>query len=490
MEFAKKEINKSISEVMNFFSLAKCVNRNKADGKSTNVMGKPSIKRGFGGGGVYSKFWSSIREFEGKRLDGSCVIVGCDEVNISLCVKSVDQPFLLISANDLNSKDYCKQLGKVMLEPEATLCIGTEGLKKEGSIRLANLLKAASVLFDSRLRLIVFGQEGVRSDIDKYLETHFVMEKLSELSKKVKLDEALESEFSQHFRSELNEALERIKLMQSEEQLLKEQNLKLTSKLDAKADEMSDLKLEIEKLDRNLTDKKEELDRVKGELGRSRDDLEVAMNDQNGMKTDILDLKTKLKNLQNSSEQKCKIAENQVEKVTAELGELKKDYKRNSESDCKLITELKFKTEEDNVNYEKKINELKLEVGELKKKNQAHPVPNLDGSTSSSIDQQTQTKNVVISPTPLSVIKDSLDRNRSSTSSASDLVYKSIRDLKCAVSYVYSGANVRCEVEITRGKNILKYPQLTHFAGEGACELESKSAAFQNFILSVSGFSD
>ena len=43
VEFAKKEMSKSISEVMNFFSLAKCVNINKADGKSINVMGKPSI---------------------------------------------------------------------------------------------------------------------------------------------------------------------------------------------------------------------------------------------------------------------------------------------------------------------------------------------------------------------------------------------------------------------------------------------------------------
>ena len=151
----KREIAKAVKNVMGFFSVAKCVNGTSAKLKSTNLMVKASGKRG---SSVFSEFWSSVEDFEQERSASNCVIVSCicSVKNINQCAKACEHSFLIISADDMNCKDFCKQLGKVMLEPKATIFIETTGLNKEGANRLASFTKSVSNLFDSRIRMVLF----------------------------------------------------------------------------------------------------------------------------------------------------------------------------------------------------------------------------------------------------------------------------------------------------------------------------------------------
>jgi hypothetical protein len=49
---------------------------------------------------------------------------------------------------------------------------------------------------------------------------------------------------------------------------------------------------------------------------------------------------------------------------------------------------------------------------------------------------------------------------------------------------------VKCNVTILKGRNILSYPILTHFSGEGNSEQESLVDAFANFVLSVGNYQE
>ena len=181
LQIDKSDISKSVSDVMNFFLKAKSTDGKKVvSRKSTNLAEKIRLRQCLGsGGGVYSKFWSSISQFDDRRTVKSCLIASCN-FDVRQCVKSLDQPFLIISSSDLNEKDFGKELGRVLLEEKCTICVETDGLTRLGSTRIVSFLKLAVDLFDSRVRYIIFGEAGLNADIDKFSEKHFFMEDLSE----------------------------------------------------------------------------------------------------------------------------------------------------------------------------------------------------------------------------------------------------------------------------------------------------------------------
>ena len=106
----REAVLKAVDDVMKFFTMSKMVDGAAAKCKSICSVVKPSGKRGRCSDEEFQKLWSAVRDFEESRDDEKCVIISCDERDIANCVKSGDKPNLLISATDLNSKDFSKQL--------------------------------------------------------------------------------------------------------------------------------------------------------------------------------------------------------------------------------------------------------------------------------------------------------------------------------------------------------------------------------------------
>ena len=174
-----------------------------------------------------------------------------------------------------------------------------------------------------------------------------------------------------------------------------------------------------------------------------------------------------------SSDDKCK--ENDIlEKL---LLEQKKELKKMSEEHEKEIKQLNSKLLEEKEIDKKRIKELELRLTLANRESEDHKA--------SVQDQGTQTDSVEISKTPLSALKDNLAKNKTQSSSAVDLVYRSIRDLKCLLSYRSVDVGFKCDVKITKGKHVMKCLDLINFSGHGKSHSEAKQAAFANFIDSV-----
>ena len=469
---------------MQFFTISSFVIGKKARVKSQNLMKKPTVKRSFRGGDEFSMLWSSVGEFEQDRSDGSCLIVSCSFKEL----KCVDQPSLVISSEDLNCKSFCTQLGKVLLEKKSTICVENHGLNSEGSKRLLTFLDSASVLFDSRVRIIIYGPEN-SEHIMKHSEKHFV-DKLPSMNKKLRIDN---KDFEQTNSKNLEEEVSRVEKLLFENLQLKEENEKIKHEAVDKVTKLSELEFDCIQLNSEIKDKKKELNSVHEKVVILNSDLEVLVQEKAEVIKVKCDLEKELKHIESSNDLKTGKLESNLKTVNDELSDLKRSAKQNEA----LITDLTYKKKQESEEFEKRILELKREVHYLKKENEAtktqvnkvhndklpnHPI---------FYSKLTQTDPVIISPTPLSVIKAGLERNKNVTSSAVGVVHKTIRDLKYLVTFTKVADNIsKCEVQITKGHNIMKYPQLTQFVGLGNSESQAKIAAFDHFILSVAAVND
>ena len=504
LNFEKEVISKAVSKVMDFYSIAQCIDGEKAEGKSTNVIQSGS-KRFLPGGGVYAKLWAAVDKYDKERSIKNCLIASCDELNISHCAKCLDHPFLIIQASDLDSKNFCKQFGKVMLENKSTICIESNGLRKDGSVRLVKLLKCARQMFDSRVRIIIFGDPGVNSDIEEYFEKDFMMEAFSELPKLSQKKVKLLSE---------DQTEDKVAMLLKDLDRLKEENIKMKKELSCKVAQLSNMETELKNAEEKQTCVTDELIETRSKFKDLKEGMEVEVAEKNSLKDSLFDQQSKVVNLEKRCEQECRA---KFENVTAELKELKTKQSISSKEDLVLIGQLKNENLLEKENYLKtatklseckekneisrerhlkKIEELELELGEVKESlNAQHSqlsvvTPRRLDLELATTDQLTQTKPVVISPTPLTILKSNLEKNRMGAASVVQKVYQSIKELKCDIKYSSEESIVKCNVTILKGRNILSYPILTHFSGDGHSEQESLVNAFANFVLSVSNYQE
>ena len=499
-----EEISKSVMNVSKFFLNAKCVEGKRADGKSSSEFVNPGKKRTLTRG-VFSQFWRAVDKFEKEQLNEKSSIVSCSEINVSNCVKCLDQAFLIISSNDWNSKDFKSQLGKVLLQPKATLCVVLEGLRKEGSNRLLSFLTSVSALFDSRVRIVIFGEEGLYSEVEEFSQKHFVMEEIGESSKRMKQ----ELTSSDNLKNPLQMELEKRELLLKESDEVKSENLLLKEDQAEKIDELLNLSLEIKRLD-------EQCSTLKVKLSEERDQLKsfrAKIEDTETKNEDLARENSVLKEKVETGDEEIRKLLSHSKKVTDDLYELKREYKNTSERDLSVIEELKSqnRTEKEAQDkrirelvcgkeaQEKSITELKSTITELKKRlvtnknlevlesvqtqTQGSVLESSLSLTREPVTVETQTESVISKP-PLSVLCDELFKHESS-SSAVHQVYKSIKNLKSKESYTKNDSVVTCQVEIVKGNHIMKFPDLTHFTGEGETEKQAKNAAFANFVSSV-----
>ena len=448
---------------MDFFGVAKSVDgRSAAKTKSLNVMGRASWKRDLSGKRSSSKFWSLVKDFEAERVKLTTLIVSCEERNAESCVKGIDRPFLIISAEDINSKNFSKHLGKTMMEPTYYLCIETVGLDEDGSERLARFMRYIRDMFDNRCCVVLCAPKEVSGDVASYSEKHFELDNHS-LEKK----EGVEPD------SKLEQTLERFQQVQEEAKNLKKENFMLAKEFSAKEMKINDMKTKIDSL---------------------FEDLENVSAKENALKNKSVDSQIKWKENNDELEENLRKKTAEYASVKTKLGEtlstLEASEKENFSLKVKLgdtendLRKLKYECKIEAAKQSEVINELRFKCRCLKKESPKpeKEIVSLKVSDSANINP---IDSVVEKNISLLIIKERLVKNNAKSSSAVNLVARSIKDLKYSVSFIEVGEITRCAVAITNGKIIMNYPGLLNFVGEGNDKENSKCNAFENFILAV-----
>ena len=451
---------------MDFFGVAKSVDgRRAANTKSLNIMGRASGKRDLTGKRSSSQFWSLVKDFEADRVKLTTLIVSSEEKNAEICIKGIDRPFLLISAEDMNSKNFSKHLGKTMMEPTYYLCIETVGLDEDGSDRLARFLRYIRDMFDNRCCVVLCAPKEVTGHISSYSEKHIVLDNPS-LEKKERVDPELK----------LEQTLERLQQVQEEASKLKKDNFILAKEVSAKETELNDTKTKMDSL---------------------FEDLENVSAKENALKDEIVDSRLKWKETNHKLEENLreKTAENlsiktELEKTLSTLEASEREnfsLKKKIEDSENDLRKLKYESTIEAAKQKEVINDLQFKNDLLEKES-----PKL----SKEILSDMPPKNVIAKPinseveknTPLLTIKERLVKNKAKSSSAVNLVARSIKDFKFSVSFSEVGEVTQCAVTITHGKIIMNYPGLLSFVGEGDDKDSAKCNAFANFILAVTDY--
>ena len=532
----KSDIVQAVRSVMTFFSKATSIGGKKAKlGKSDNVMDKARARKVFGsGGGVFTQFWKSVDDFDGSRENSSCLVVSCDYI-LRQCVKSLDKPYLIVSSIDLNEKDFSKELAKVLIEEQTRICVEIEGLSRQGSARLVSIIKLATDNFDDRVIIVLFGEQGNNMDIDYYSEKHF----RHAVGSKCTDTAVLTGESSQFklenecLKKELNSSRVNTSKLVREISDTKDKLAKSESKIDTVTKESDQIKNKLCNLESDLEIMKEKYTQKNKDVKASDDiisELTETMEDQAAKDQELLtqmrsENMKKIEDLRRQQElelQKLRVTVNEFDKskitieqsytkvqtMEKERDEIKSKFlalhsdlsteQKKCEQKCRDITELTKRNEdmmkkseesEDLLAQLRSENLKEVEILKTKISMMEQSCSESDATNcQSSVVKQTQTEHVLISPSPLSMIKECIDKNRGGSRDSVDLAYRSVRDLKCNISFVPSSLGVLCEVKIVKGKNIMKYHGLLEFTGFGESEQESKVAAFSTFLSSVSTF--
>ena len=528
IEVDKCTVLTAVERVMQFFTVSKTVGRRKAESKATSCIVKPSGKRVFNSSyEVYQKFWKALSEFEDGRSHGGCVIVSLNDKGAQTCVRALEQPALVISGSDLGSRDFSKQLAQIMLQPMVTICFEVEEIGIEGSARLITFLECCKSLFDSRLRIVIMSTSP-EPKIVELLEKTFVMSNLGQSHKKPRVEENISGSVeSQKSEPEISQVRDLVKEAREREDDLKRAKIKikdLVIELEESKSETEksraaneDLQGELEKMkDDNLNlevdgiKERDEHEKLTERVKFLEAEVEAVREDKSGVEKTILskDLEIKELRLERTSmnakmkaleDERLSLKEVLTDHDNSSMDELKKAKSQNDglKTTCRnqeqeLLTlqhsledlqkefdRKECEHEEVSKQYKNKINNLRTEAAEK----QMAEEPLAAVAPSGQIGRE--------SALLLSTIRNNLDKHCEKIKSSVTVTYRSIKDLKCDLSYSKLEKESKCEVEIVKGKNnIMMFPEILKFSGHGENDAEAKIDAFKNFIVSVREFSD
>ena len=348
---------------MQFFTWAKQVKGENSSQKSANRIVMASSKRQPGSGeGVFDKLWAALSEFEGTRQYDTCVIVSVSEQNVAHCVKAADRDTLVVTAADLNRRNFSHELGKLLLGSSPNICLETEGLDVEGTNRLASILEKADSLFDNRLRLVLF-TPGNHEDMDlkvrEFSEKHFKYEDLVEQHKKTKIDKKLETVVE----TDLETALKKNRIIENENLEMKQKYSELSSKLEFSEAGLLNITSQSEMLKSDIKEVLEKNKTLKKEIFEFKEkvsDFAAKETEINDLQKKLGDAEIEILKLKQTKEEARNSLTEELSKVTetvkwletsngslcGELAELKIEYKTASERDLNLISELEKKVSE------------------------------------------------------------------------------------------------------------------------------------------------
>ena len=456
MKTEKSQVRSSIKKVKDFFGIAASMDGKVGtaiDIKSENMMGKASGKRNFIGIKSHSAMWTSVIDFETSRSHAHSIIIGISGGSSEESVKGIHKPYLIISANDLNSKNFAKQLGRTMLEPACVICIDTIGLNNHGSKRLKLFLKNTIDMFDARVCLALCVSEDTYEVYSDYIEKKFqfdsspILPKLGGSSSKNELEEALRK---------VKEAEENMKKIKKENDWLREEVSKNYSRVKCAEDQLETEQVRSKRLEEDNMNLRSKLN-----------DLEASVSDSDVIRKEKESLKFQLE----TSETSRKEVVEKNKELTEKLRNSTFDFKLKEVDDSRALKNL----EEKYADECKLTNELKKEIQTLKAScNKSEQLTGAEPSSELGKDSQ------------LAILKERLLKNEQCPSAVTR-IFRSVKDFKYTVdSEVNDATNtVKCQVTITRGRIIMNHPTLTKFSGEGHDEESAKEDAFKKLILSI-----
>ena len=455
MKIEKAQVRCSVKNVKEFFGIAASADgKIIANQKSENQMGKASGKRNILGEFSNSNIWKTIIDFETHRENACSVLVGINGGNAKQIVKGINRPYLIISAQDLNYKNFSKQLGRTMLEPTCVVCIETDGVEVNGSKRLIRLLKSTKDLFDSRVCVVLSLSVDSSDMYTDYIEKVFDFNPNSNMSAPAP-NECNPKEEPRDYIKKIKEAEEKSDNLSKENNFLNEQYSVCLKRVGELAEQLKSEVLSKEKLEDENNALRRKLDILKGSdsIDEENDRLQSKVNslqiELNGKVQENSDLVNELRKLQYDS----KTAE--IEHKTA-LDTMKEKY----EIQCKETDDLR-----------RELSSLKLTEGSKQ--------ASTENPRSEEINEKSD----------LSIIRDRLIKHGQSSSTSAVLrVAKSIKNFRYDQPIFETDEKTnttKCWVTISRGKIIMNYPELTKWYGEGIDETSAKENAFNKLILSI-----
>ena len=109
----------------------------------------------------------NIELFSDTRVEEYPMVISCVDAALRDICEGTTEPCLIVPSSDLNSGHFGKELGTILLKEKTHIFFGTSGLSKQGKERLDAIVGEAKVLFDNRLRIILYGNSCLEELAEK-----------------------------------------------------------------------------------------------------------------------------------------------------------------------------------------------------------------------------------------------------------------------------------------------------------------------------------
>ena len=462
----KVQIESQIQRVMDFFFLAKSF-RGKLLTKKSSAKIVPRKADS-----TPSELMMNINQFSDGRGEDSPMVISCDHAALSDIVDATTEPCLVVPSSDLNFSSFGKQLGNFLLEDQFHLFFETSGLSNQGKERLQRVIQDMIILFDNRIRIILYGSSSLEELSEKRFEKQDLWSSVvtPKSSKRQKVSPENASPVTQ-------ESCFSVELVTQ----------KSKNELAAMLKEKTASDLKVQELEKKVIDmKKEHMDEMKQLVCEYRNkesaraaDIEQRVELQFSMKVQEL-------------EEKSMKAMEEVRLLTEQLESLKKhnisvsnDLKQSGiDREDAVREQRKAEDKVEKLSGQNKLLEKKISALEKVCQDavtQTEMAPTIGIRTVSMINNSCQTRSVDVQLSPISLILKKIEDSGSYCTSAR--VSSSIKNFAYSVCNIPDQNGVyKCKIKITNGAQIMSYQNLLQFEGSGENMSKAKEDAFEALI--------
>ena len=163
---SKDCVTTSIKQVMDFFFTGKSFKGKLFTKKSTSKVVHVNRQS------RESEMLDQVSDFSDQRGEESPMIVSCDDHAKKELCHAMAEPYLIISNTDLNTCNFSKCLGNIMLETRPNLFLETSNLSTVGRGRVEKVITDIRQLFDNRLRVFMFGSSTLEHLSERRFAAH------------------------------------------------------------------------------------------------------------------------------------------------------------------------------------------------------------------------------------------------------------------------------------------------------------------------------
>ena len=471
--------------------------------------------------------WGAMHQYCLKRRSEEPAVVNV--MNFPDSGETCDcNPRLFLKSVDVNEKDFSKVLCELLGLDKSYLFIETDGLTRNGVLRLVSILTSMKQLFDNRLAILLVSEEKLNvEEVKKWVEREynftdrdFDLKKLksSEFAstrnseKKTHIDEDLKKTTESENSSDKDTEIRRIKneLISLENKSL-EDEAKYKKRIDEINEKNKELLVNQNRLEQSLVEKSEALQNLKSnldqavmsnkdllcqnkdikilanehldernlrlkELESKREEIAITSNILTGKDETISNLKLKCAEL-NDQNQGRKCLEDQVQKEQVTNKKLRKEIdelqvlsnqrleERNSF--CQEVQETKEKLS----GLQASLTEFESKYSALEGKSEGQKI-----NITEDLDLESKAK--------FKDIKEDIKKTQLMfpRAGSAEILHRGIKRLLCTEIYnPLVAGGYECVVSIVRG-SLLAFSSLSSFKGRGTSKNKAKVQAFDSYL--------